>query len=625
MAAGDGMNPFRRQAIRSDRYRTLWPDSLGPGHYIFAGVFLVRLVVLLRLASSPMFLPTGTDMQFYDDWAKQIVHGHWTEHQAFYGLPLYPFLVALVYRIFGYSPFVPGLLQAFLEAGTAVLIYKITVRLIEPSAVRPGKYGTIAASLAAAAWCFFVPAQAYCAILMPTAAATFVFWFLVWQILRTDDAFSRRRYFVLGLLLGFTAMGVATTLFLTPLFLAAIIIREKTLASQACAAALFLLAIGAGTAPCWAHNYLVAREPVFLSAHGGINFWLGNNPEATGYPHFPGLHAGQGEMLRDSVDRAEAAQGRSLKRWEVSRYWSAKARQYIVANPSAWLLLLLRKIGNFWNAFEYDDLGVIAILRGQGVLFPGIHFGLVGVLGLFGAVALWRSAPGSRWIAAAIALQLAAVLPVFVTERYRLPAVPGLLILAAVGMHRLWLNCATANYRTVGLELGTVAICAFLVTIPRHDPSLWALEAYNSGRFALEIDDLAAAERNLQRAHALVPDNPETNLALGNLRLAQGDRPEAIAFYESVLRLDPKHKGALNNMGVMALDDHHPANAKEYFRKALELEPQNAKTHFLLAKAELALGNIEGAKAALAHALQREPDRPEYRDLREQIEQRARQ
>jgi tetratricopeptide (TPR) repeat protein len=250
---------------------------------------------------------------------------------------------------------------------------------------------------------------------------------------------------------------------------------------------------------------------------------------------------------------------------------------------------------------------------------------LVAVLGLAGAVVVWRHSPGSRWIVAAIALQLAAVIPIFITERYRLPAVPGLLVLAGCGLHRLWHNCAQGNYRNAGLQLGMVAIGAFFVTLPRHDPALWALEAYNSGRFALETNDLTAADRYLQRAYALVPNNAETNLALGNLRLAQGNRSDAIAFYQSVLLLDPKHKSALNNMGVIALDDRRPAEAKEFFRKAIEQEPENAKTHFLLAKAELALGNIEGAKAALAQALQREPDRTEYRELHEEIERRARQ
>jgi tetratricopeptide (TPR) repeat protein len=623
--AGNGLEAAR--VIGSNRlgiFRKIWPASLGPGHYVFAAVLLFRLVALIRLASSPLLLPGGSDMQFYDDWAKQILHGHWTDHQAFYGLPLYPFLLALLYRIFGYGPFVSGFLQAALDAGTAGLIYKITTRFMTPASGVASTAAKVTGILAAAGWCFFVPAEAYSVILMPTAGATFVFWVLVWQIVRTDSAPSTFRCFMSGLLLGVSAMGVATVLFLVPLFLAAIFLRRTNTPQSAMATALLIAGVLAGTAPCWIHNCFVARDPVFLSAHSGINLWLGNNPDATGYPSFPGLHAGQGQMLHDSIDQAEAAVGRALKRSEVSRFWSNKAREYIASNPGPWLKLLARKMANFWNAFEYDDLGVIVNLRQHSVIWPGLHFGLIAIFGLAGAIVSWRAFPGSRWIVAAIALQLAAILPVFVTERYRLPVVPGLLILAGLGLYLLWQNCFAGKFAAAAGQLGPVVVSAFFVTLPRYDPSLWALEAYNSGRLALEAKDLAAAERDLQRAHRLVPDNPETNLALGNLRLAQGNRPDAIAFYEAALRLDPKHKSALNNLGVIALDDHRLAEAKEYFRKALEQDPQNAKTHFLLAKAELALGNIDGARTALAHALEREPDRPEYRQLQEEIERRAR-
>ena len=43
-------------------------------------------------------------------------------------------------------------------------------------------------------------------------------------------------------------------------------------------------------------------------------------------------------------------------------------------------------------------------------------------------------------------------------------------------------------------QLGIAALTTLLVAIPRHDPSLWAVEAYNAGRFALEINNLTAAE-----------------------------------------------------------------------------------------------------------------------------------
>jgi tetratricopeptide (TPR) repeat protein len=568
-----------------------------------------------------LLLPTGSDMHFYDEWAKQILHGHWTDHQAFYGLPLYPFIIALLYQVFGYGPFVPGFFQTCLDAGTAVLIYKITVRAMADGSGKPDKAANLAGIAAAAAWCFFLPAQAYSAILMPTAGAVFVLWFLIWQIVRTENALSRWRCFICGVLIGVAAMGVATILFLIPLFLVALFVRPNhaNLAAKGTAAALLLLGVFVGTSPCWLHNSFVARDPVFLSAHGGINLWLGNNPAATGYPRFPDLHAGQGEMLRDSIDQAETAAGRPLKHSEVSRYWSAKARDYIAANPGAWLKLLARKIGNFWNAFEYDDLGVIAILREQGVVFPGLRFALVAMLGLSGAVFSWRAFPASRWIAAAIALQLLAILPVFVTERYRLAVVPGLLVLAALGLVRLWNRCACGNYGVAALQLGVVAVSAWFVTIPRHDPSLWALDAYNSGRFALETNNLPVAEEYLVRAHALVPDNAETNFALGNLRLAQGDSLAAKAHYEAALRIDSKHKGVLNNLGVLALDGDQPAAAVDYFQLALALEPRNAKAHYLLAKALDLAGNRDEARVEAARALELGPDQPEFKALQDQL------
>src|SRR5207247_9739143 len=113
--------------------------------------------------------------------------------------------------------------------------------------------------------------------------------------------------------------------------------------------ALVLLGVAIGTSPCWLHNYFISRDRVFLSAHSGINFWIGNNPDANGYPRFPpGLRAGQAAMLEDSIATAESAAGHSLKRGEVSRYWSAKAREYIANHFGDWLALLATKLRNFW-------------------------------------------------------------------------------------------------------------------------------------------------------------------------------------------------------------------------------------------------------------------------------------
>src|SRR5438105_10051345 len=107
--------------------------SPGLAHYIFAFVFLFRIIALTRLSSSPLLLPGSGDMHFYDEWARQILHGRLTDGFAFYGLPGYAYLLAFLYKLFGLSPFVPGFLQACLDAGTATLLFKISRRVFRDS------------------------------------------------------------------------------------------------------------------------------------------------------------------------------------------------------------------------------------------------------------------------------------------------------------------------------------------------------------------------------------------------------------------------------------------------------------------------------------------------------------
>ena len=97
--------------------------------YVFTTVLLLRLLVLARLTSSPFLLPAHGDMHFYNDWALRIVRGHWTDHLAFYGLPLYAYLLAGIYKVFGYSPFLPAFFQACLDSGTAVLVYRSAIKV----------------------------------------------------------------------------------------------------------------------------------------------------------------------------------------------------------------------------------------------------------------------------------------------------------------------------------------------------------------------------------------------------------------------------------------------------------------------------------------------------------------
>jgi tetratricopeptide (TPR) repeat protein len=601
-------------------------------------VLLVRVIALGHLTISPFLMPERGDMHFYDEWAQRILHGQLTDHLAFYGLPLYAYLLAVIYKLVGYGPFLPGLIQAALDAGTAVILYKIGIRIFSQPVLVPNttdndkpeifrSQGELVGAIAALGWAFFAPAQAYAVILMPTVWSVFAFWLLVWLVVRTNYAPSQFACLAYGLLIGFAAMGIATILFLVPLLLAALFLKPaastntRPFLSRLTATLLVFCGIGIGTSPCWVHNYLLAHDPVLLSAHSGVNFWIGNNPTATGYPRFPpGLHAGQEAMLADSIKAAEKAAGQRLKRSQVSAFWSAKAKGYIHRHFSSWLSLLAKKLNNFWNAFQYDDLSMISALSEHRVIWPMLRFGLVAALAIPGLLLAVRQFPLSRWIAAAIALHMTSLLSVFVTERYRLAAVPGLLLFAAFGIVYFWQAFTSLNYWRVSAYVLLLLVATWFVSIPERNPSLWALDSYNSGWQALESNNFTLAEKKLNLAYAYVPENAETNFALGNLRLGQGDKIAAKSYYLATLRLDSSHEGAYNNLGILALQEKRWEVAAVFFSKALEQDAGNAKSYYLLAEAHFNSGDLPHARNEAAQALKLNPNQSDFRDLLERIE-----
>ena len=607
-----------------------------PAAWIFIVAFGVRLLTLVRFANSAHFLPDSGDMKFYNGWALRILHGQWTDHMAFYGLPGYAYFLAGIYSIMGYVPFVVGLLQIAADSATAALLFSIAVEIFTHTS-KPGEVsGTeklrpqITGALAALGWILFQPAQTFSVILMPTSWLVLAFWACVWRLLKIHRCSIVRPWLWMGLGIGVVAMMVATVFFLIPLIIAAIILNLDSgsawkIRAPKIAAVCAVLTAGvlAGTSPCWIHNYFIAGEPVLLSAHSGVNFYIGNNSIANGYPKIPpGLRAGQEGMLKDSITMAEVAAGHKLKRAEVSRFWSAKANDYIHSHFSDWLRLMGVKFKNIWNAYQYDDLSLVMLFEQDGILTPGLKFGFVAALAIPGLLIAGCKYRRSRWVIAAVFLHMAALMPVFVTERYRLAAVPGLLLMASIGLWEVWNFLLQKKWRAVFLYIaGTAAAVAF-VAQPPLDEGLWSLDYYNTGIKATDAGDLDRAQKNLEIAYAYVPENSEINFALGNLWLKKGDSTRAKKFYRHAIEINPRHSSAYNNLGILALDEGRWKLAVSFLKASLEIEPDDAKTHFLLARAMLQLDDLAAALQEVDHSLELKPAQPESQALRQEIQSR---
>ena len=634
---------------------SLW-SRIPPAFWVFLAAFLCQFVVLNLIASSHHFLPDSDDMKFYDTWAHKL-NGElpWRPNEpnapgtAFYGMPGYSYTLAAIYTATGgydheYSPYLVAQLQAVLHALTAMFIF-----LLGRAIFGEKGRGTVIGALGAAGWVAFTPAQVFSAILMPTAWIVCAFWGLIYWLVRLSESGRVswwRPWLWMGLLMGAVALMVTSILMLIPLVIVAIALSVgrgrglgRRVLSSVGAVAVLLGGVYTGCSPAWVHNYFYAHDRVLFSAHDGLNYYIGNHAEANGYTKIPPiLRAAQESLLLDSLSIPERELGRPLKRSEVSAYWKAKGQAFIHEHPAAWLRLMGVKFANFWNNYQYDDLSILKLLRDEGVVPPGLRFGFAGALALPAMLLCFWRWPRSRWVVAACLFHMGAVLMVFITERYRMAAAPGLLLLGAGGLYFLWENLASRRWLAAAVYLIALAGAGWFASVPQTDITLYSLDYYKAGIRATEAAqslqeqkgdprDIAAfldrAQRNLETAYGYIPTNSENSLALGNVWMTRGDLTRAESCYRRAIALAAQtphaSDGALNNLGVILLQQKRWPEAEPLFLAAIKAEPEAAKTWYLLALSRKEQGKRAAAAEAVATAIQLDPTRPEFQKMRDEL------
>jgi tetratricopeptide (TPR) repeat protein len=82
----------------------------------------------------------------------------------------------------------------------------------------------------------------------------------------------------------------------------------------------------------------------------------------------------------------------------------------------------------------------------------------------------------------------------------------------------------------------------------------------------------------------------------------QSDR-EAVAAFDQVLKLDPRHAGALSGKALTLATLGETREAATLFQKAIEIEPGFAENHRQLGLCLLELGDVPSARKVTFHAL----------------------
>lgn len=576
-----------------------------PGRLVLLAIltlaFALRLAHLWAVRDQPFFASLVMDSQEYDRWAQGIAAGDWLGSGVFFQAPLYPYLLAAVYALLGHRLALVYLLQIALAVAGCWALYRAGREM--------GGEGTgLGAALLAAV---YGPFLFYDVQLLKESLAVTVTAFLLWVLAAARTRPGLEVWLGAGLLLGVLALLRENALLVLPFLLPIgwhLEDRWRGLARRggAMVAGLLLALL-----PVAIRNGIVGGDFLPTTSQGGVNFYIGNHAGADGtyQPIVPGKQIPELER-KEPARVAEQALGRPLSAGEVSRYWLGQGLTWVRSHPGDFLRLQIHKLGLFWSWYELPDAVdyYYAKTLSPPLRLPLLEFGGAVILALAGLV-LARRRLGDFAPALLFALGwMVSTVIFFLFSRYRLPAVPALLIFGGVTLAEI--PAAWQRRRREAVIL--IAVCLAAVLLPRlvgFEPRM-DLVHYNLGRLYEEQGDPEKAQTEYQAAFVLNPKDFLACLNLGNLAARQRDWPTALRFYERAAALEPRSDDVQSNLGGAWLAAGDFARAEEHLDRALALNPKNLpalqnKT-LLLARR----GDLAGARELNRRLLEIDPENP---------------
>lgn len=605
---------------------------------VLAAILLLAVVLrglyLAELVHSPTFGDTGVDGVYHNYWARALATGDWTPPPDYddplirttpcFRPPGYAYFLALIYRAMGPSCLAAVVVQMVLGVASCLLGFFFAKRW----------FGDAVALLFAASlgtyWIFiYYEGELLEPVLLVPLSLLLLYALSLWT-----EGMTFRRGLLAGLALGLFALarpnvlvcGVAVVLW------AFWVSRRsgsrtgwlRSTAGLGIATALVI-------APVTLRNYAAAREFVPISTNGGVNFWIGNNPLATGmYVAAPGLEGfdtcfGNPRLVRN----LERKLGRPLRDSEASAYFTQQAWDYIKANPLRTLGLLGRKALLFWgpgevhtNTVQVMERQNSPVLRSTVLNFPiALALFLVGTAMFFAdARRSSRQGPAKatssrRQIEVVVLILLFAAtyclsfLPFFVAAQYRVPLIPSLLLMAAYAVVHLFGLARAAEWKRLAAWVPICGIAGGLASVnfAGYEPNIakWYYDRGTSYFRQGKVDD---AIREYSEATRLLADYPDAYVALGAALARNGRLPEAVEAYRAAIRLKPDNAKAYLSLGLALEGQRKREEAKQAYQAASRYAPDYADVFINRGIALQARGQLDEAMQAYGKAIRLAPD-----------------
>ncbi len=551
--------------------------------------FTFRVLFLAQWAETPLFHnPLMDELNFHKTALGLLGQGPAVEDYFFQ--PLYSYYLWVLYHLFGPDLALVRTLQIGIGLVNCLIFYGLGKALAgvwvgRVSALLVALYGPLI---------FFEGHMLDPVLTVPLTAAS------LWCFLLAGQ--QKRTWLCLlgGLFMGLAIMGRPNLGILLPIGGLWLYFRPWTFSLRVRASLMALVGLTVGLLPSWIHNVRQGEGWIPVSSSGGLVFFLGNNPAATGRFHIPpetGLECSTNEKCRATIIQvAEQAEGRQLSSSEVSNYWYRRTLTFFHEHPARAAFLFAKKFLQALNAeespihhpyvFGQQVAPLLNYTIGFAVVFPFF------ALGIF---FFRRRDPGQVLLLAGFVAYLLSLVAFYITDRYRILLLPMMLPLAAYGMVELQRRFGQKSAGQI-IPAVMALLAAFAMTqIPLSKPGFEnkaIVRGYNHmAMAAVAAEDWPAAENYFRQVVELGPETaPSSDLDnLGRVLLRRGKNEESKQIFLQLAKRHPRLAEFRMRLAILAERAGQLQEALNRWREVARRSPDPSLAQAQLARLEALL------------------------------------
>lgn len=571
----------------------------------------------------PNFNEPQMDERYHLEVAKEINSGT-LPAEPYFRAPLYLYFFARLYQITGGSLYGVRLVQIILGSLLPVLVFFLTLRVFNQ------KLALLSAFIAVIYPTFLY----YDNSLLITSLMVLLTTLLCWQLYRTQEKPSLLNLIISGVLLGLAGLARPNILLFGPaLFIWIWLALRPKLGIKKAVFGYVLIGVATVVTilPVTIRNYVAGHDFVLIAWQGGLNFFLGNNQDASGWSATvsfidPGWKGG----YEESIAIPERALGRTLKRSEISNYWYGRAMEDIREYPGHFVMLMLKKLWFFLNGEEIpnnqnlylarDFVPILRPLMFHKVLF--FPYGLLAPLAVIGIVMSIRDWRKYLLIYLLLGSYIITLLLFFVCARYRQPLIPLLIPFALLGVSKGISYLRSGNWKRIALFAAVFIL--LLVGLNQtvagtEQGGLAYQDEYSLGIMYYDKGDLVNAEEHLRKSIELNPDFAKPYINLGLIARRQGDYQQAMRYYQRAVDIDSTEWLGYTNAAAILKRAGDMSKAIALLERARAVAPQSDIVHINLAQDYFEVGRIDDARREIAEAVRINPNDPRIKQIYNQI------